>query len=173
MCHASWLWDSHRLFVVDVLTSSLVGTLPPKITRAATRRLNTRIPSAKRKYVSKVESLLVDHKILERIRKAYTGKYNILELKRKLDFIDAGKKDYMLSSEKKCRRISSGRIPFSPKSSKWIRRAQVYRSILRFHAGKIRNRNNLKRAARRCGIVKPLSVPLSEIKDRLKVCKEK
>ena len=75
----------------------------------------------------------------------------------------------MLSAEKKCRCISSGRIPFSPISSKWIHRVQVYRSILRFHAGKIRNIHNLKRAARNCGIEKPMSMPLSEIKARLKV----
>jgi hypothetical protein len=120
-----------------------------------------------------MESLLVEHKILERIGKAYTSTEDKVELKRKLDVLDAEKKDYMLSAEKTCRRISSGRIPFSPESSKWIRRAQVYRSMLRFHAGKIRNKTNLKRAARRCGIMKPLSMSLSEIKARLKVCKEK
>ena len=95
------------------------------------------------------------------------------ELKQKLDFIDTEKKDYMLSAMKKCRRIGSKKIPFSPKSSKLIHRAQVYRLILRFHAGKIRNRNNLKRAARCCGIEKSLSMPLSEIKARLNMCKEK
>ena len=36
----------HRLFVVDFLTSSLVGMSPPKIVRAAARRLNNKIPSA-------------------------------------------------------------------------------------------------------------------------------
>ena len=170
---AGYRIGDHHLFVVDFLTLSLVGTLPPKIVRTAARRLNTRIPSTERKYVSKIESLLVDHNILERTGKIYTGTDNKLELKRKLDFIDVENKDFMLSAEKKCWRINLGRIPFSPESSKWIRRAQVYRSILRFHAGKIRNRNNLKRAARRCGIEKPLSMPISEIKARLKVCKEK
>ena len=49
----------------------------------------------------------------------------------------------------------------------------MYRSILRFHAGKIRNRNNLKRAARKCGIIGPLVMSLSEVRARLKVCKKK
>ena len=115
----------HRLFMVDFLTSSLVGTSPPKIVRVAARRLNTRIPSAKRKYVSKMESLLVDHKILEIIGKVYIGMDNKLELKRKLDFIDTEKKDCILSTGKKCRRINSGRIPFSLESSEWIFRTQV------------------------------------------------
>ena len=60
-----------------------------------------------------------------------------------------------------------------PDSSKWIRRAQVYRSTFRFHAERIRNKSTLKRAARRCGIRNPLYIPLSEVRARLKVCKEK
>ena len=79
----------------------------------------------------------------------------------------------MLHAEKKCRRIKSGRLPFSPDSSKWIRRAQVYRSILRFHSKRIKNNSTLKRSARRCRIRNPLSIPLSEVRARLKVCKEK
>ena len=57
-------------------------------------------------------------------------------MKKKLDVIDAEQEQYMKGAERKCRRIKSGRIPFSPESSKWIRRAQVYRSALRFHANK-------------------------------------
>ena len=79
----------------------------------------------------------------------------------------------MIAAKKKCRKIKSGRIPFSPEASKWIRRAQVYRSLLRLHTEKIRHIGNLKRAARRCGIEKPMKMPLAEIRARLKVCKEK
>ena len=78
----------------------------------------------------------------------------------------------MMAAEKKYRNIKSGRILFSPEASKWIRRAQVYRSLLRLHAGKIRNIGNLKRAARRCGIEEPTKKSLAEIRDRLKVCKD-
>ena len=45
----------------------------------------------------------------------------------------------MHAVEKKCWRVKSGRIAFSPEASKWIRRVQVYRSLLRLHAGRIRN----------------------------------
>ena len=79
----------------------------------------------------------------------------------------------MLNAEHKCSKIKPGRIPFSPESSKWIKRAQTYCSILRFHAGKIRNKGNLKRAARRCGIKNCLGISLVEVRVRLKVCKDK
>jgi hypothetical protein len=79
----------------------------------------------------------------------------------------------MLNAEKKCRKIKPRHIPFSPESSKWIKRAHIYRCILRFHAGKIRNKGNLKRAARKCGIKNCLCISLSEMTAKLKVCKEK
>ena len=54
-----------------------------------------------------------------------------------LDALDVKMTQYMIAAEKKYRKIKSGRIPFSPEASTWIRRAQVYRSLLRLHAGKI------------------------------------
>jgi hypothetical protein len=52
----------------------------------------------------------------------------------------------------------------------WIKRTQVYNSLLKYHRGKIRNIGNLKRAARRCKIVKPLKMSVQEILERLKEC---
>jgi hypothetical protein len=78
----------------------------------------------------------------------------------------------MLNAEKKCRRIKSRRISFSAEAALWIRRTQVYRSLLRYHRGLIRNRGNLKRTARRCGIIQCLSIPIEDILQRIKVCVE-
>jgi hypothetical protein len=57
-----------------------------------------------------------------------------------------------------------------PEALIWIRRTQVYRTLLKYHAGKIRNRANLKRAAQCCGIPLPLSIPIPEIYIRLQIC---
>ncbi len=58
-----------------------------------------------------------------------------------------------------------------PEAAIWIRRVQVYKSLLRYHKGKLKNRGNLKRAARQCNILNPLSMSLQEIAVRLKECK--
>jgi hypothetical protein len=79
----------------------------------------------------------------------------------------------MINAEKKCRQIKSGRIPFSPESLLWIRRAQVYWSLLQYHHGLIRNIGNLKRAARRCGILQCLSLLKEEVCMCLDVCVNK
>jgi hypothetical protein len=52
----------------------------------------------------------------------------------------------------------------------WIKRTQVYRSLLKCHEGQIRNRGNLKRLARGCGIVDTMSILQEEINTRLNVC---
>jgi hypothetical protein len=85
--------------------------------------------------------------------------------------IDEEGKAYMRHAEKICRKIKSCRIPFSPEAALWIKRVQVYYSLLRYHKGRVKNRGNLKRAARRCNIPNPLSLTIAEIYDRLRECK--
>lgn len=163
----------HRLFVVDFLTSSLVGSNPPRIVRPEARRLNTKMEKGSEKYRQRLKANVVRHRLIERCGETHESSDVKEIVQEKINTIDAERKQYMINAEKKCRRIKSGRIPYSPQSSIWIRRSQVYRSLLKFHAGKIHNKSNLKRTARRCGIHRPMQLSLKEIRLRLRVCKEK
>lgn len=163
----------HRMFIIDIRTESLIGLQPQCIVRPKARRLNTKIPSAALAYQERFERSLLRHRIIERIGRAHEDSKDNEEAAARLNAIDAEAGQYMLSAEKRSRKIKSGRIPFSPESALWIRRCQVYRSILRYHEGKIRNRGNLKRTARRCGIENTLLLSLEEIDARLQVCREK
>ena len=87
--------------------------------------------------------------------------------------IDKEGKAYMRHAKKICRKLKICRIPFSSEAAIWICRVQVYKSLLRYHKGKIRNRGNLKRAARRCNIPNPLRMSLHKIAMRLEECKRK
>ncbi len=49
---------------------------------------------------------------------------------------------YMKHAEKKCRQIKSGCFSFSPEALLWICQCQVYRSLVWWHAGKIRNQGD-------------------------------
>jgi hypothetical protein len=71
-----------------------------------------------------------------------------------------------------CRKIKCCRILFSPEAAIWIQHVQVYYSLLRYHRGKIKNRGNLKRAARRCNITNPHQLSMQEITQRLETCKK-
>lgn len=163
----------HRLFVVDFKAESLVGEQPPRVIRAAARKLNNKLPRVAEKYVDCLEKQLRQHRIPERIQAAVTSSKHAAVVKERTDVIDTEKKQYMQHAEKKCRRIKSGRIPFSDESAVWIRRQQEYHSILRYLDGKIHNRANLKRAGRRCGINNALGLSRREVRARLKVCEEK
>ena len=91
----------------------------------------------------------------------------------KLNQLDWEGEQYMQHAKKKCRWIKSGRILFSPEASLWIRQCQVYCSLLRWHAGKIRNRGNLNRTARQCQNRTPFLLSVKELQLRLKICKTK
>ena len=127
----------HRMFIIDFLTSSLVGKTPPQIVRASAHRVNTKIIKTTTKYTTEGERNITRHRIIERIGRAHETSTTKQQCKAKLDNIDQQTKEHMRGAEKRCRRIKSGRVPFPPESSRWIRRAQVYRSVLRYHAGKI------------------------------------
>ena len=104
---------------------------------------------------------------------AHNESSSIVLVKDRIDIIYQEDFQYMHHAERKCCRINYGSIPFSPDSLIWIRRFQVYRSILRYHAGKIRNQRNLKRSGRRCGICGTLQLSLKEVRDRLQVAHDK
>lgn len=162
----------HRMFVVDFRAASLIGTSPPKIVRAAARRLNNKIPRVAEKYNQLLEKKFIEHRMNTRLVEADSSSTTKEQAKYRADKIDQEGADYRRHCEKKCRKIKSGRIPFSPEAAIWIRRRQVYESLLRYKQGLIRNRSNLRRTALRCGIKRPLCLKWHEIKDRLKVPKK-
>ena len=115
----------HRLFVVDFLTSSVIGDSPPSIIRSAARRLNTKIPGTGKAYSDQLDTLLEGHSLSNKLISAHNCSAVKEIVKEQVDKIDDESKQYMRCAEKKCRRIKSGKIPFSPESSLWIRRCQV------------------------------------------------
>ena len=126
----------HRLFVVDFQEESLVGTAPFRIKRFASRRLNTKASSgATQKYLRRLEDQLSQHRLIERLGRLHTTCTSRCLFHRGLNKLDRQSREMMLNAEKKCWRIKSGRIPFSPEAALWIRWTQVYWSHLRYHRG--------------------------------------
>ena len=129
----------HYLFVLDFLTSSLIGQTPPQIIRSGARRLNTKIPSTKHNYTNVLEKPVVSHRLTERMFAAHNASSSIVLVKEIIYIIYQEGVQNMHHAEQKCRRIKYSYIPLSPDSLTCIRRCQVYCSILRYHFGKIRN----------------------------------
>ncbi len=161
---------NHRLFVVDFVAMDIIGNSPPKVVRPASRRLNRKIPQVAAEYARILEEKIIQHRLIERVGHAYTSSRSWCKVTRQLNQLDKELGQYMHYAEKKYRKIKSGRILFSPEASLWFRRTQVYRSLLKFHAGRIRNQGNLKRSARRCNIPDAFSLSIQEIFFHLKAC---
>jgi hypothetical protein len=154
---------NHRAFILDVPLEMLIGLDPVKIVRPVGRRLNSRIAGCCKTYIKSLETNITRHRLFERLHNAHTGIYSDKIRAKKITAIDKEGKAYMRRAKKICRKIKCCWILFSPEAAIWIRRVQVYSSILRYHKGKIKNRGNLKRAARHCNIVNPLSLSIQEI----------
>jgi hypothetical protein len=151
----------------------LVGSGSQTIVRPALRRLNTKIEGCAQRYNKALRKNILHHCLLERMATAASSNVSKDAVSAKLNQLDKEGEAYMKHAKKKCWRLKSGRIPFSPEASLWICQCQVYRSLLRWHAGKIRNRGNLKHTARRCPINARFQLSVKDVKLRLKICKEK
>ena len=132
----------HRLFVIDIVTTSMVGECPQPVKHPKARRLNSRITRAKMAYNSKLEHLFDRHRLVEKLAHTHSASLSKENLRVALDKIDLISTECMKHAEKKCRKLKNGTIPFSPEANLWIKRCQLYRSLLRYQAGKVKNRGN-------------------------------
>ena len=131
--------EDHMMFVVNVTLADIVMAMPPRIVRPASRRLNTKLPWVPAEYSCLLEEMIIRHWLIEQVGHTHTTSSLQKSFTTRLNQLDNELGSYMRYAEKSCRKIKSGRIPFSPEASLWIRQTQVYRSLLRYHAGKIRN----------------------------------
>jgi hypothetical protein len=138
--------DNHHAFILDVPLELLIGLDPVKIVWPVGRRLNSRIAGCCKTYIKSLKTTNITcHRLLERLHNAHTGIYSDKIRVKKIIAIDKEGKAYMRRAKKICRKIKCCQMPFSPEAAIWIRRVQVYSSILCYHKGKIKNRGNLKR----------------------------
>ena len=157
----------HRPFIIDFSTSSLVGLQPQPIKRPTARRLNTKIPQCASAYNALLESQLARHRIIKKLSRIQEAGGTSDQIKASLDSIDNVTSQCMRFAERRCRKLKSGKIAFSPEAAMWIKCTLCYRALLRYWAGKIRNKSNLNRQAKWCNIPNPFSLSVDQIKDRL------
>jgi hypothetical protein len=75
--------------------------------------------------------------------KTYTSSGSWEEATLLIKKIDKEFGEYMCHAKRKCWQIKAGRIPFSQEAALPLKQTQVYQSLLKYHAGRIKNRGNL------------------------------
>jgi hypothetical protein len=133
----------HRLFVINFAARNIVESRPPLVIRAASRWLNTKLPGVAAEYARLLETKIIRHKLIKRVNLAHDRSSSTRLLTCHLNRLNRELGNYMRFAEKRCRKIKSGRILFSLESSLWICWTQVYQSLLKYQAGRIRNKGNL------------------------------
>jgi hypothetical protein len=78
----------------------------------------------------------VRHCLIEKFYEVHTSNWSHEEKQRRVCMIDKVGKEYMQHAKKVCRKIKCCQIPCSPEASIWIRRTQVYYSLVKLHKGK-------------------------------------
>ena len=141
--------------------------------RPALRRLTTKIYGCVDWYNKSLCWNILHHQLLEQLVAAALSGAPKEDMAQTLNKLDQEREAYMKHVEKKCHRLKSGRIPFSLEALLWICQCQVYRSLLWWHNGKLRNYGNLCRTVRQCLINAPFQLTVNNIKLRMLICKEK
>ncbi len=86
-------------------------------------------------YNKSLEANIIRHRLIEKMGMAHTQSTNKEEIQWKINRIDQQSKQYMKYAAKTCRKIKSGRICFSPESVIWIKREQIYKSLVLYKQG--------------------------------------
>jgi hypothetical protein len=156
--------------VVDLITSTLTGSNPPKIQRPAARRLNTKLPGVAEKYIKIYEANARLNRLVERLGKAHKNSKSKAGIRHKVEEIDLEAGQLMSNASRKCRKFKSGRICFCPELVLWIKMKQIYQSLLEHLRGRPKNRGNLKHAARKRQIRTPFQLSGQKIRSCLTIC---
>ena len=77
----------HCLFVLEFLTSYLIGQTPSKIIRSGTRQLNTKILSTEENYTNVLENLVLSHRLTEWMVAANNESSSIVLVKDRIEII--------------------------------------------------------------------------------------
>jgi hypothetical protein len=146
----------HCLFMLDITLKSMIGTQSTRIVRLASRRLNNRVPHCAKAYNKALDANIVQHCLIEKLHEVHVSNWLQAKKEHRVCAINRVGKEFMMPAEKVYRKIKCCRFPYLPEASIWIRCAQVYYSLLKYHKGNVKNIDNLKRVARRCNILNPL-----------------
>ena len=78
--------------------------------------------------------------------------------------------ELMLASEKRCRKIKTDTIAWSPVIGEWTRRLNLYRWLIRYRKGLRVNLSNLERSCQRAGFPHPSRITLESAQVNERAC---
>ena len=109
------------------------------------------------------------HRVCQRANKACMSDLN----KKLLNGLDKIKEDICIASKKHCRKLTMGEVDFSPQVAHLQQTKDTWQKIVRQLRGKRVSSMLIKRKAKQCGILRPLSQSLAEATREMQMAKKK
>ena len=150
----------HRGIIIDIPQKSLIGGENKSIGRPTARKLQCNEEKIWRNYNDRLESYVRRHRIQEKIEKANIALIDKTMLRKTMNKIDQVITEGMINAEKKCRKIKTGMVPFSPKLAQVGTKIKLWSLIVRHHKGCNINTRYIRRIEKKCKLNKTLSQSL-------------
>ena len=100
--------------MLDIPKEMLLGNRIVKIPRRKARRLISKRPAVKAKYIEELERFMHNHNMLEELVHLKKSKHRIeqIKLEKILNGLDDIKTAGMKCAERKCRKLHMGQVPY-------------------------------------------------------------
>jgi hypothetical protein len=163
----------HRVFIIDIDLTSLIGDEFPQVVRLPGRKLQAKRYHLRKSYNNFVRRNIRRHRMIER--------YDSLRLNSQLlstpakqvaiDSLDNQTTELMLGGEKQCSKKCTGPLEFSPRVSTWIARLRLLRWIRTHKVTPLKDPRNLFRTCRaqerKLDIKQPRQYSLKEVEAQI------
>ena len=169
------LWTGigdHRAIIIDIPQQLIYGEQLLKVILPTCRRLQCNIKKVRDKYNAKLLSLCILHKLPNKYQHLINTSTleDVTEFSILQDKIDTTKTEYMIASEKKCRKICAGAVDYSDEIIIWRNRRDLWNLIHKYKKGYPVSTTYIRRKAHILGVVTPLSCTEAEAHKALTTC---
>jgi hypothetical protein len=171
----SWISvGDHRVFIVVVTSSSMMGDVFLRVLPAAGCLLNCASDRIKYSYIHVLNQLTIHHR---KFKKLYMIDHDcnyvsVALVQLQMNKVDLELEQFMKSSKKDCHKCKRNDIEGSPYSGVWLNRQWLLCHIQTYLSGNTRDPRNLFRECRKRGLSDPWAMTQDELNVEFFVCKE-
>ena len=162
--------SDHKLLWVDLSFSSIFGTHNPPFIPPHCRRLKNEDPRVVHKFNSEYSKLLSLHRLPEAINNLNSTINYTLTPQQQTEFerIDSLRTKCLLRAERKCRKLKTGNIEFSPTIQHQRNLIRFWKLILKRRLGQRVDSKYLSRWERKLNLKHTFQTPIAVIKSNIK-----
>lgn len=164
----------HRTTIVDFTTASMIGHYQGHVVRPTSRRLTTKQPSSVHNYNTSLLSLLVSHRVPERLQAVMDDNLHGTpegSTHAQAETLFEEIRQLRIGSEHTCRRILKPHSPFSLPIKYWYDRIHTFRNLIRLREGLHpgMGKSRILRAARRLHIPDASNLSIDDCKEGIRL----